>query len=159
MRLITCAISHAPQHMHHYHSTYATCIADFPQLQANTSLSFSRAPPPHPTPLTHTRARPHSLCKQTRDAWRWQYRDSKDGLIYKISQASFVILFFLSRIVVATGMPLQAFRAAPDDSARALHLTEHRHTHAHTLTCTRAHTHTHKCYAHAGASMTCDAVM
>mmetsp|Transcript_62554 Transcript_62554/g.101185 ORF Transcript_62554/g.101185 Transcript_62554/m.101185 type:complete len:259 (-) Transcript_62554:159-935(-) len=35
---------------------------------------------------------------------RFQFRDSKDGIIYKVSQAGFVILFFLSRIVIGTGI-------------------------------------------------------
>ena len=34
---------------------------------------------------------------------RFQFRDHKDGLVYKGCQAAFVILFVVSRIVIGTG--------------------------------------------------------
>ena len=33
---------------------------------------------------------------------RWQYRKEKDSTIYVIAQAAFVILFFISRIMIGT---------------------------------------------------------
>mmetsp|Transcript_10382 Transcript_10382/g.23746 ORF Transcript_10382/g.23746 Transcript_10382/m.23746 type:complete len:250 (-) Transcript_10382:303-1052(-) len=35
---------------------------------------------------------------------RWQYRNEKDGVIYHISQILFAILFFISRILIGTGL-------------------------------------------------------
>eukprot|EP00281_Chroomonas_sp_CCMP1168_P002809 CAMPEP_0206268558 /NCGR_PEP_ID=MMETSP0047_2-20121206/31778_1 /ASSEMBLY_ACC=CAM_ASM_000192 /TAXON_ID=195065 /ORGANISM="Chroomonas mesostigmatica_cf, Strain CCMP1168" /LENGTH=227 /DNA_ID=CAMNT_0053696899 /DNA_START=33 /DNA_END=716 /DNA_ORIENTATION=- len=68
---------------------------------------------------------------------RWQHRDNKEGKIYIISQALFVILFFLSRILVGTGFVwANGVYALPAYIARQPTLFKQVHLYLQLLACT-----------------------
>ncbi|KAJ1470411.1 hypothetical protein T484DRAFT_1847828 [Baffinella frigidus] len=61
---------------------------------------------------------------------RWQYRTQKDSPVYKFSQTAFAVLFFLSRIMIGTGIVwvsgckmLPGYIMAQPSRLRQVHLT------------------------------------
>lgn len=61
---------------------------------------------------------------------RWQYRDHRASVVYTVSQVLFAVLFFLSRIVIGTGLVwfsgvrmLPPYIAAQASGRRQLHVS------------------------------------